>query len=125
MVKPALTREEWARIRKSFEYELDVRPLPFGERAIIPAITVTDEGYGMGQIVCLDHPEDRHKIAAACLHNQPFGFTRKDVKLLARCVVDTMASQHDVCAAPADSDDANHLRSIAARIEALLPLEDV
>lgn len=53
---------------------------------------------------------ERHQIAALALHGQTFGFTREDVAL---------ALMPDCCAdGPSEAQ-----RSLAARIEALLPPE--
>lgn len=52
---------------------------------------------------------DPHKLAALCLHGQPFGFTRKDVENLRLWA----------CDFPYDVDDI--ARDLASRIEALLP----
>lgn len=58
---------------------------------------------------------DRHRMAALCLYGQPFGFTREDV-----------AQLHDWaygCEEYGDRRSVPILRSLAARIAALLPPE--
>ena len=49
---------------------------------------------------------DAHEVAAMCLHGQPFGFTREDVRRLRTALY------------------AEHYADLADRIEALLPPED-
>jgi hypothetical protein len=78
--------------------------------------------------------DDRHAVAALCLYQQPFGFTQEDVDAL-RGVADLgdrkatdlaslpyaysdLARRHIVEQAAVVSD---RLRSLAARIAALLP----
>jgi len=60
-------------------------------------------------------PDSAHTLAAMCLHGQPFGFTRDDVRTLR-----TMAVTDHEGFARDDSPDA-FLASLADRIEALLP----
>jgi hypothetical protein len=73
------------------------------------------------------HPDDEpHRMAALCLHGQPFGFTREDVKTI-RWLVRRVA---EVLPEDGMTDIVPHLqaqidgRDIANRIEALLPPED-
>ena len=94
-MKPALTVLEWVEIKTSgcVEcYTLDKK---------IPIDKFTE-------------PEDvsRHGLAALCLHEQEFGFTREDVELIR-----TVAWR--VPFAP-----WNDVLNIADRIEALLPPEE-
>lgn len=60
--------------------------------------------------------EDKHLVAALCLHGQPFGFTWEDVEGL-RSVAAYLAHMK----ATDGVIDADGVLSIAARIEALLP----
>lgn len=58
----------------------------------------------------------RHALAALALQDQPFGFTREDVRVL-RAIAEVIAPDY-----PADPDA--DLSSIADRIAALLPPEE-
>lgn len=102
-MKPALTAQEWERgtfspshwgLVAHSENELSVR--------------------------CPDNREifkerDRHKLAALCLHGQPFGFTREDVAVLREF---RQASVYEV-----SDDEKDACDDLADRIEALLPPE--
>lgn len=57
---------------------------------------------------------ERHGLAAACLYEQSFGFAREDIELLQR-VADAFSGHEWI--AP--------VHSLAARIEALLPPQEV
>lgn len=98
-IEPALTAEEWARI------------IPSNKDGI----------WGSGYLTV----EDKHGMAAHCLHDQPFGFTWEDVehhrRLAGECgnsdgfSIDLL-SQMEILS-------AWHL-SMADRIQALLPPQD-
>ena len=60
-----------------------------------------------------------HATAAQCLYLQPFGFTRKDAEFL-RMIAHYIGNDFDVTA----EEHADGLRSVADRIEALLPPEE-
>ena len=92
-IKPALTPEEWADFRVYGEPVILVNADP-------PYHTII--------------PEKRHHVAAVCLHGQPFGFTREDVRMLGEAF--EMVNQRTMT-----DIDETWLRSLAARIEALLP----
>ena len=57
-----------------------------------------------------------HALAALCLHEQPFGFTREDVELL-------QSLDHSYLASYIDYKEDGYA-NLASRIEALLPPED-
>lgn len=98
-VQPALTPEEWARVRA------------FGDEAVFSVSGPGDaEGWGQPALRRQGAP-GIHALAALCLHGQPFGFTREDARTLRECV------EHDK---PCDIPRLLHL---ADRIEALLPPE--
>lgn len=59
---------------------------------------------------------NRHKLAALCLYQQPFGFTREDVRM-----VTVMAEDCERVGIYPDS--TAFWRSLADRIAALLPPE--
>lgn len=70
----------------------------------------TDAGSPSG----FGEPEKRHMLAALCLDGHPFGFSREDVELLRV----TIEVAEDVTR---DVPSGDRLRSLADRIEALLP----
>ena len=75
-----------------------------------------------GSVLCIhpdDDPKHRHQYAALALHNQPFGFTREDVKNL-RFIYDMAYVPHS---GVSDAELAA-LDSLIDRISALLPPED-
>lgn len=104
-IKPALTAEEWAMAR------VHVSLYPTGKDLMLQ----------LG---------NRHGIAAAALHDQPFGFTREDVVdehqayhdavMLARHFQDSgMERERLAC-----KERARRHKERADRIEALLPPEE-
>ncbi|MGE0161357.1 MAG: hypothetical protein AB7T31_18325 [Gemmatimonadales bacterium] len=108
-VKSALTPEEWAPVLRNDLHRVELareimRCTLANERCPVPA-----EG------------EVTHALAALCLHGQPFGFTREDVRLLRQSARDERAG------VTADNrphpDVATAYDSLADRIEALLPPE--
>jgi len=101
-IKPALTPEEWASV---FDDEgCPVFMLPHNYE---PDNDVKVRLCGRSRL----------PVAAACLHEQPFGFTREDVELLHNVVSAVWASM----LSDAASEESVKLNSIADRIEALLP----
>lgn len=111
-VKPALTAEEWADF-ESYGVELSEG----SDGVLVQSVSSRgrlDIEPAEGTIATVDNEDgSRHALAALCLHGQPFGFTREDVELL-RAVAD--AIQYD-------PTEDRVLRSLAKRIEALLPPE--
>ena len=96
-IKPALTAEEWASV---------------GGWRLDPDSWVSVDYVGWCEV------ENRHAMAAVCLHGQPFGFTREDVEVLkaaAQSVYSSMLSEDA-------SEESAKLLSLADRIEALLPI---
>jgi len=94
-IKAALTPEEWAT-------EIRCAAAPdFGEWEV-----------GIANVAAYETQRPLHAIAAACLHNQPFGFTREDVRWL-----------RGILKATGDTEGRGWYMadSIADRIEALLP----
>lgn len=101
MIKPALTQEEWA--------EALAWPHGVQDYLISPGKFL---GYGENK------PNDLYRMAALCLHNQEFGFTRGNVEML-RDVGESVSA----LGRPWDverHEAANHLADL---IEALLPPE--
>lgn len=92
-IKPALTAEEWL---NAFDKE----------GCPVFNFDIDEDGLGRGLTATI-RGGDRHRFAAACLHGQPFGFTREDVFFLRDLEQVTENSE-----------------SLADRIEALLPLEE-
>ena len=126
MNEPALTAEEWG----EFGWDLEDHPQerqsePYGwkdgETAAVWAnasrsILYLDDGC---ETVRVKGSGQRHGLAALCLHNQPFGFTREDVRYLRACadIVGEVQGGHY-------HTEEGELHRIADRIEALLPPED-
>lgn len=103
-MKPALTAEEWAD----------------------PWLALTNEGihwvapdYPAEGLVGLDGEFDRHALAALCLHDQPFGFTREDMDALRSALEQIELDPYCFGA------EVAILPGIIDRIEALLPPEDI
>ena len=101
-VRPALTPEEWADEVVSRDVGTNFEMVEHVERGR----AVHMDGWVSGG--------DLHALAALCLHGQPFGFTREDVRLL-HFVMMQFTPETDGW-----DDD---LTSLADRIEALLPPE--
>ena len=103
-VRPALTPEEWASVESP------------SEAYWVEPVTGIGIGYTNGQFRTGDlcNPFTPHQLAALCLHGQPFGFTREDVRVL-HFVMMQFTPETDGW-----DDD---LTSLADRIEALLPPE--
>ena len=86
-IKPALTAEEWARERKSFYNRTARARRGMMECSAIGLLEYTNENgvhnglhiYGNG-LLCNVNAPNLPALAALCLHEQPFGFTREDVK---------------------------------------------
>lgn len=98
-VKPALTAEEWWYVMKR------------GPTVYNPQdIRLTSDGYGQYPDGYKVNESARHGVAAACLHGQPFGFTRQDVELLRELKVYRHGEKE--------------VEDLANRIEALLPPEE-
>lgn len=89
-VAPAFTPEQWA--------DLKARRLDL--------YAIFDDGTDQGA----------HRVAAACLWGQPFGFTREDCWQLDQAIMDAED-------APRTEPQITRLRSLLARISALLPPE--
>jgi hypothetical protein len=106
-IRPALTAEEWAagKFRRA-------RPEDGGRYWIGAQVfdgTVDISGSFDGTVA--DTPEQRHALAALCLHEQPYGFSHDDVDVL-RHAADGL--EHHGIPWP-------QLYAIADRIAALLP----
>lgn len=104
-MKAALTEKEW-RI-------LEFRPSYWGD------VSKTENELF---VRCPDNreiftPSDQHKLAALCLHNQEFGFTREHATAIRWCVKGYRAN-------PTFQREADILDGLADLIEALLPPED-
>ena len=114
-IPPALTPEEWSTKARMWPADGD-------EGDAIPLGFQIDDEQGGAVVIPIDYEgcyrqaffdgNDRHGLAALCLYGQSFGFTRADVDALLYTLDD---------ASKCGTDD--ELRSIAARIAALLPPE--
>ena len=117
-LKAAMTKEEWVRKEAPGNGAL-LRGFDDNDGGVIlEAYTVYDKETPIvlelpivwGESAYRYPITNRHGAAALCLHEQPFGFTRKDVKTLR--------------AADPAFGDCGILHAIADRIEALLPPEN-
>lgn len=129
-IKPALTADEWA--RKSIE---------IAELHADGKLLVGD--YGKPSFLST---EERHALAALALYGQPFGFSREDVRIIRKYADAKQADLEWTMAHPPHADDWHRAiseagiepktlfdalidrevgpwRSLASRIEALLPPE--
>ncbi len=104
-IKPALTSEEWAR---GFDDEGS-------------PVFILPEHNGESEIDITIRAGDRKRFAAACLHEQLFGFTREDVE-------NHRGRSAHLHVTGIDCEDklrmADWHDSMADRIEALLPPEE-
>ena len=108
-IKPALTADEWEEIEAR---RGDVVASEDGRFVRVESF---------GESVLLDAEDDqRHALAALCLYQQPFGFTREDVQLLK----ERFANDHFFNLTPAETALSTRWRSLAARLAALLPPEE-
>ena len=111
-IKPALPEREWA-----FTHQLVVGEHLSGKLGRDGRLIVAfpRRGHLDTEAYCAD--DIRHALAALCLHDQPFGFTREDVDLVS---CEAMNSQDN-----GNPTEAGMFQSLADRIEALLPPEDI
>ena len=122
-LKPALTAEEWVSPSCNNGIEVYLRDdggdlVQVFRSTEIDALCVTpDKG---GRFVL--PPDEVHTLAAVCLHGQPFGFTQYDIEVIA-----WMVDMVDILGVALNQDEHKSarrcaiIRSIADRIEALLP----
>jgi hypothetical protein len=104
-IKPALTAEEWER-GEAFRGDHILEGYSDGS-----GIGITEPYETFGVVP----PEAFHAVAAWCLHNQIFGFTRGDVQFLREIRKDHEARRYV---------NAEEAEDLADRIEALLPPEN-
>ena len=131
----ALTAGEWSEMRRyghlsrqCFDSPWDDDEAKHGVSEIsASADSLHLTSHQHGRYATFDAPGDRHALAALCLHEQPFGFTREDVEVLR-----VAAPQHgegcsatDLWPGPCDCGiEEGLLNSMADRIEALLPPDE-
>jgi|SRR5579872_1655754 len=113
-VRPALTAEEWrtAAVRRS-----DTGIPPLTEAYIYAGSLNAARG---DDAVMIDKAA-LHALAALALHEQPFGFTRDDVKLLRGPAYSALL---EVARDGEESALADDALALARRIAALLPPEE-
>lgn len=121
-IKPALTPEQWASAPVEITF------------AFASAGFVVFEGEQLSTNpppqIEINPETDRHGLAALALYGQPFGFTREDVAHL-RGEASWLENENFVGGLLGKFEDRGYntnrikgLRSLADRIEALLPPED-
>lgn len=127
----ALTAEEWGQqIAHDVQFSRTSGHGEIGGHIYVTLADVTDGGpeangeteaveIHWGTVETSSQLWNRYKLAALCLYQQPFGFTREDVVTLEEWSR-PMADSGNVFA----QIEAEHIRQIAARIAALLPPED-
>lgn len=103
-IKPALSAEEWK--------WSGFRPKRWPDE-FEPYIAHTGDEVVVVPRPAAVGPEQRHVLAALCLHGQPFGFTREDVEI----VTSGALMFRD------GTDSRIDLLALADRIESLLPPE--
>jgi len=126
-VRPALTPEEWARLRATNHL---TRPIGYAGQEI--GVQVGHPWSGVSITAEHSHAglsrEMSHALAAVALHGQPFGFTREDVVALRRVV--EIAREHEDRGprdegwqSPEFSAAVARAESAVDRLAALLPPE--
>ncbi len=113
-VKPALTAEEWDGGETAWP-TIALQTTSGGHVNVWNG----EVGENDSQYVQVSE-NDRHALAALCLHEQPFGFDREDVEKLRRFRNDCYKYDPSIGGVRRD-----WLRSLADRIEVLLPPEEV
>ena len=106
-VKPAMTPEEWAVARDYWG---------------VPSVILGQVGSTLANGAFVSE-SNRHALAALCLHEQEFGFTREDVNALQEAInggYDGMDMIFWV-----GEEIVQRLQSLTSRISDLLPPEDV
>lgn len=112
-IKPALTPQQWADLNGSC-YFVGSSEFVYEDGELEDGISIS------AATVHVDLPkDDRHGIAALCLHGQPFGFTREDVRRL-REYPDLYGGLQRTCV---EAEWQQFVDSLADRTEALLPPE--
>lgn len=113
-IEPAMTAEEWARLEtRSHVYEAELCYWKDPNEA--EAICLSDGSTMEALYVPLGI---FHGLAALCLHNQLFGFTREGLNAIRVCIgsaEDSMRQENDVIA---------RAFAEASKLEALLPPEE-
>ena len=119
-IKPALTADEWAYVNYEYDGSTEVLGGGWGEREhgrANEAVNLLEGGLHY-------RPGTTHGVAAYLLHDQSFGFTREDVEVLEGLVV-ALNRAGQLPSEPGLSEFyVPHCRSLADRIEALLPPEE-
>lgn len=92
-----------------YDSSYDDPSLPEPEPAYVPAVCISGDNP-----TWIRAEEDRHRVAALCLHGQPFGFTWDDVEMI-RWAADVIQDEG------INLQRAMDLRFTADRIAALLP----
>lgn len=110
-VRPALTSEEWERLACETRGEKVALGMDASMATMLVVTARTETG------PTLVGTRQLHQAAALALHDQPFGFTREDVETCRG-----IADQADAFRLNAGAEQ--WLRSLAARIAALLPPEE-
>ena len=93
---------------------------------MLPNVVQPNED-GHDSAVAARNPEQRHALAALCLHGQPFGFTREGVAAIRRFLDMAKACGSYITDPDHPDYDEGHMeiaRAEVACIEALLPPEE-
>lgn len=106
-VKPALTAEEWVGHPRYNGTEYHITGVTVELLDGNSRLAVNGDEYSWEN-------QSRHALAALALHGQPFGFSREDVRNLGLLADDLRDF---------DRYAYDHLKSLIARIRALLPPE--
>lgn len=122
-VTPALSAEEWAESEFNATYGRAKTSFHIDHKGRCCAHSVMPDETRDVVVLneAVDAPVVRLKLAALALHDQPFGFTREDVKLVQSLA---RGSSCDDGRHYLEDGEAEQLESVAGRIAALLPPVD-
>lgn len=119
-IEPALTPEEWAnQPEPMLNRDGDWAYAPEGVAGVIVGTDAVGHGLVVGS-------RARHGLAALCLHDQPFGFTREDVEIVRWAADEAEWSARrgpGQTQEEAEAEARARYEDLADRIEALLPPE--
>jgi len=119
-VRPALTADEWTRavVRRTVDGGDETNTMLYVRDGVLHV--VNEDSIDMEAMEAIVNSAAHHPLAALALHEQPFGFTRDDVKLLRGPAYSALL---EVARDGEESALAEDALALASRIAALLPPE--